>query len=521
MSAWPNSYQQWREKRREWIQELRDGDITVLSGLYMIVSEPRNPLLPEVMAAIAETMEAMDINQQLAWDNRFRDSTSMEWSVDWCLVEPEAAKPFLRCERDYLWLLRLGTLHPNGYYREKCLMELSSFPGELDYILLRTNDWVGAVRELAMELAKKAVPESDCTQILRAIPFLEKAKRGGRRDTGAFAQVEAQVAERIVGLLRLSDGEGFRTVTSCDLRIRQGIYRMLLQGKHLTIEEVDRLLSMEKSNECCTRLIRYLLYRYPYDEERVEKYLQNKNGIVRKYAVECKYEYLKDAWDGLEEMLLDSCRGVREYAAYILQRCREMDVGAFYRECLRELEKADCPEAVIIGLGEYGESGDSGLIIPYLRDLKERIVKAALFSLSKLVGQEGAELYWPFLLHEKPGIVREAYRAAVKSEVHYGAERLFHAIEEAVYPRSRFYLTNLLCRESGWESLPWLLRFYRFGRDDIVRLESLQAAFARRALHTKISAALEREIREVLADEENEIPQSLAEQILFDLKYVT
>lgn len=100
MSVWFDRDQQRQKERCKWIQELRDGDFTVLSWLYMIVSEPHNPLLPEAMAAIAENMETMDINRRLAWNNRFRDSTSMEWFVDWRLVEPEAAKPFLRSERD-------------------------------------------------------------------------------------------------------------------------------------------------------------------------------------------------------------------------------------------------------------------------------------------------------------------------------------------------------------------------------------------------------------------------------------
>ena len=57
-------------------------------------------------------------------------------------------KDWFRSDRDYFWILALGSFHPNGYYRQACLEEMAGYPGALPFLVLRLNDWVGEVRLL-------------------------------------------------------------------------------------------------------------------------------------------------------------------------------------------------------------------------------------------------------------------------------------------------------------------------------------------------------------------------------------
>lgn len=531
----------WTEMRRGWIQELKNGDCTHLPHLYCLAAEPGNPLLPAAMESIAQQMDALDVNGRLAWDDRFRASTSVEWSIDWSKVDPAAAKPYLHDSRDYLWLLRLGTFHPNGYYREKCLRELAEYRGELGYLVLRTNDWVLPVRELAVQLSMEAVRESGLDRLVEAIPFLEKAKRGARRDLGRILQVEEEMRKRILFFLRRAGKEGaIPDFTGCSLRVRKGIFRLLFQETVLTVEEAEAFLSAEKNESCRNLIICSILRAYPYEEERIERYLKSKSGVVRKRAVECKYEQLKDAWDGLEDMLLDSVRGVREYAAYILQKCRGMDIRMYYRERLGKAEDL----AVITALGEYGNREDAQILQPFLESSRESIVRAALTAVSRLMGEEGEEVYWPFLLQEKPGISKAAYQAVCRSRVRYGAERIYRAFLETEYSHGKKYLLKILLTYSDWQSLPYLLRLYNYAkadscqdgdRDDWIRellfqkkcengrgpQGRLELAIRKRSLYAKVGPQLEQEIRGILSDENCRVPETVVQEILFDLKYVT
>lgn len=41
-------------------------------------------------------------------------------------------------------------------------------------------------------------------------------------------------------------------------------------------------------------------------------YLENKSAVVRRKALDRKYAIIKDYWVGIEKLLLDNSKGVRE-----------------------------------------------------------------------------------------------------------------------------------------------------------------------------------------------------------------
>ena len=74
----------------------------------------------------------------------------------------------------YRALLICGSAHPNGYFREQCLKHLANERDVLQFILLRMNDWVPAIRLTAMTLLPEQLMQiQSCTEIIQAMPLAE------------------------------------------------------------------------------------------------------------------------------------------------------------------------------------------------------------------------------------------------------------------------------------------------------------------------------------------------------------
>lgn len=217
---------------------------------------------------------------------------------------------------------------------------------------------------------------------------------------------------------------------------------------------MERLLFLEQTGYGQMLLILAIFHHYGYDPLYAEKYLYAKSAVVRYHTLVFRYEQEHGAWDGLQTMLLDPSRRIRDYAAYILKKCTDIDIMAFYR---KELDR-HVSKAALSGIGDNGQKADMEIIIPYLHDTREPICKAALSAYGKLAGADGEEVYWKFLFDTRQVLARQAYRLARKYGVSYGAPQLYEAY---LQNRSAFiadYLLNLLLSEPFWKRLPYLLQ---------------------------------------------------------------
>ena len=125
---------------------------------------------------------------------------------------------------------------------------------------------------------------------------------------------------------------------------------MLIKNKILDISQINYLLEREKHSFCKQILIIGTLQYYDCSKEQVEKYLKNKSGIVRRRALEYQYSMMKNYWYGLEMMLLDKNKGVRELTAYIIRHHSNIHILSFYTKHLQD----ENPIPAIVGIGEHG-----------------------------------------------------------------------------------------------------------------------------------------------------------------------
>ena len=519
----------YRARMSQAISGLEAMDISGLSQVYCAVATEDRELIRSGGRAIGMVMEGMTMRQVIRLSEHFRQYTSMEWDIDWKNVDIRQKKDWFRSDRDYFWILALGSFHPNGYYRQACLEEMAGYPGALPFLVLRLNDWVGEVRLAAARAAAKCLETCPLDEVFAAMMALDKVKRSGRKDGRAVEHIGTIMAERLdqeAGSLSVP------SVLSMDYEVRKSIYRFLFSGRRLDQETAELFLNQEKHSYCQSVIWTGLLTYYPCSMEMADCYLLHRSSFVRRKAMEYKYHVLKCAWPGVEDLLLDANCGIRDLAAYILKKHSQLDILAFYEKHLKE----PVPVPAILGIGEQGRALDdrhglADLVLPYLEHESEKVVRGALEAVGMLMGAEGEEIYWKYLLDTRPCISKAAYQCIRKNGIHPGAALLYGEQEKwrksdetaGKSPDSvchiRRYLILLLIQENSWDRLPYLIFLLK---DESLKeyRDKLLGALQIRSLYARVDRKQAAFIKQVLAEEAEAVPEELARAIVFDLKFM-
>ena len=107
---------------------------------------------------------------------------------------------------------------------------------------------------------------------------------------------------------------------------RRFLYRILLHPDILSRSTSHRLLEREKNGNEKALILSMILKHYECGEEELDLYSKNKNPLVRKKALELRYERTGGAWEGLEQYLLDRSGGIRSDVCYILCKHTSFDI---------------------------------------------------------------------------------------------------------------------------------------------------------------------------------------------------
>lgn len=542
MSAWFSSKVKHSEAVRVRLNEAADrlecGDITALAEVYTVFASGDKSLTARGGRAVREFLKVYDLQQMMRLGERFRQYTSMEWSIHWSNISLKRVKHHFETEQDYYSALILGCFHPNGYFREQCIVELAEEPNSLPYLILRMNDWVSNVRQTANRLVSEHIGACGIGELLEAAQALSKVRRSVRREDGDVRRVERELQAQVKKALSALplDERGLspqllQLIAGYGLEARRSSYEILFSAPLLGRNAAEALLRREKQGWCKCYIFSRIAEMYDLPDGWIDRYLTSRSSAIRRKALEYQYEKRKDAWPGLEGMLLDKSRGVREYAGFILTRHRNFALPDFYRTHLTDEE----PVAAILGLGETGDEEDAELLLQFLKRPEERIAASALRVLGKFLGTTGGELFWSSLFDERTAVVKAAYQALTKNRILCGAERIYREFEQRTaenkdgYVRER--LLRLLLREKSWDRLPYLLRLYRLLPELAHREEEKQEFYRKmrdpvlgkiksRALYVRITEEQNRLIEEELERSRGILEEALIEEIYFDLKRV-
>lgn len=461
------------------------------------------------------TRQLADITpkQLIRMGERWRSDIDMVWNIDWRKVNIGRKQLSRLNDTEYLTVLKLGTFHGSGYYRQKCMEALASYEGTLSFIMLRLNDWVSPIRESAFVLVQKKLESCGICELFEALPMFAKVKDSRRRSDDHMLQIEKKVQSILSAQISVTPIDEIHTY---DVNIKNAIYRIVSKNRILDAHSMKHLLVLEKTGYGKTLLIRGILQHYECDEKQIQQYLQSKSPIIRYYALLYRYEKQDNIWPGIEVMLMDKSRRIRDYVSYLLKKHSDFSILDYYKKKLKE----KVTSIAILGISEYGNRQEIELIKTFLGADEDHIVAAALQAYGRLAAQEGEELYWKYLFDCRQMISARAYRMIRKYNIYYGASTLYQAYLEKENTQLGDYLLKLLLREPSWERLPFVLRLY--GKENLPESfkNALQGAVSIRNMYVRISTKQAQEICDILQEKTDTIPEDIRKGIEFDIKHV-
>ena len=501
------------QRLEKMIKDLKAGDMGSIPWIYTFVVSKDPSIVKTAAATLANYVDTMDPKYLISFDEQFRSYTSVEWSIDWQHVDISRMKSIIGDEKTFLWMMRLGTFNPNGYYREKCINRLHSDPGSYIFVLLRLKDWVLEVR-IAAKKACYDISSLSFHELVNCLSALEKVKRSKRSDPFFLRELEARLSERIT---QLSPGFEKAYLKCFDVPTRRTLYRILLENSCLKKEEVKALLNSENHAQCLYCIMSLYIEKYSLTAEELDEFTDHKSYSVQRRAIEQKYNLTGSSWPGLENKLLSPSMPIRELARFILKKHDNFDCRKYYIEHLDHSDRRAC----IAGLGETGRSEDAELLMPFLEDPDAGTVKVTLHALGSLSGERSSDVFWKYLQDERQNVAIQAYREITKLKIRYGAKQIYELLEKTDSEHLRIKLAYRLTHETYWEQVPYALMLFS---DSNERIRDT----VRRALTWKPTRAYSgtteenaKFIEEVLNDEHYNISESVKKYVLFNLGHTT
>ena len=425
----------------------------------------------------------------------------------------------------YKAVLKLGTFHANGYYRQICMTELSSYEDTLLFFILRMNDWVEVIREKAFIFSCDRLKACGMHELVSAMPALDKLRNSGRRKVEYLNQIEQLIYDYIAAKAQTMEIDRVHTY---DVTIKNAIYRFVNRNPVLSLGAMETLLFHENQSYGKKMIILGIFKHYDCDSETMETYLKSKSSVVRYETLVYRYyTKVKEPWPDLTDLLMDKAKKIRLEASYILEKHKVLNVLEYYKNKLTE-----CVSAIAIhGIGEHGSYSDIELIKPYLEHADERIVKAAFSACSNLMADKGGEIYWKYLLDGIPGICKRAFVAIRKYEIHYGAGFLYSEYLKQKNDQIKNYILKMICSEpSTWGRLPYLLKLLCDDSTSEDQENLIRSAIGKRSMWAHVTQTESQEIRDVLEEVSKIKPyiaktdyytgESLRGRIEFELKFV-
>ncbi|GAA2817936.1 hypothetical protein [Nonomuraea rubra] len=273
-----------------------------------------------------------------------------------------------------LLALALAACVWNGRERERVVGHplMRTEPVLLPVLLIRTADWVRAVRERALKALAGALANADLMALLTAVPMAVRLARRTRA-TPALDLVRA-------ALLRADDGTLnalLRTdqVTLQDPQARRFVYDVLLQAGRLDHAMLTRAALHEPDQLARTRCARTLASQ-AVEHARPELAAAILDGASAQGRVQALTALVRLGHTEHGPRHLDDNAGMVRLTAQWAVRRAGGDPAALYRARLAtggDPESRQVTRGLLAGLGDCGTRDDAALVLPYLRHPRPRV----------------------------------------------------------------------------------------------------------------------------------------------------
>lgn len=403
-------------------------------------------------AAIRKIMSGRAPDELVRLDEACRQISRYSCNY-WPWAQIHAGQVSRIASRDDVLILGLLSFHPSGFVRSYVIRSLAKLKSgaELPYLIIRVNDWVDEVRELAWKAIRSRFVAGYSTHLARNMSLI--------------LALEAKTRTSMVPLL--ADFYGFlkehpeglqRAVGSTNFRIRRAAFQAAYK-----LDEIERVpfVSMAlQDSDSLTRLNAARQAAALSDKSLRDSFLKSMlddrwhavRAQALRMAVADSSESTKEI---LIQMLLDRSRSVRASARFYLGR---MGVGDFRRTYLSELN-GNQQVTAIAGLGECGVPEDAEVIAPFLKSTTPKILAAALMATSRLLPEECDDLLTECLAHPNRSVSNAAARqlkGRVSDQTRPAINQIYEDQDQS--PHARFNALKLLGSANKWDRVIYWLR---------------------------------------------------------------
>ena len=494
------------------LERFEAGDERFFSEAYCVFAEKDAENMKRCAAALGKFLRGQSAAKIREISHDFREKTSLTWSISWKDVDVSRIERNAADKRDFFAVMAIGSFHPDGYFREKCIKKLKELDGSLPYLFIGMNDWVGEVRRAAEDAVFYRLKICSTAELLHSVYYAVRLRSCLRRSGNAAEDAISMIKSRF------SDGNEIAAekISAMELCERRAFYDLAADEKTISAKMAEEYINCEKNTLLQSFLIGRMLSLYDISDETAKRWLRSRSGVVRKNALQFMYDHGKADAETAKDFLLDEKKSMRELAAFIVQKYDpDFDFTDYY---LKELD-GDKRYAAVLGLGELSDAKKAEKPLrEMLSDNDEKTAALALTSLSHIIGDRGGDIYFGYLTSKSKKIAAAAYRAAMSAKPLFGADNLYQLYRSVNDPVLKRRLIMLMMHEDSWERIPYLLEVY--GSEGIAF--QIAKAVSQRNVYAKISSELAERIR-IAADDAlscGRITDDIYNLLIFDLEHL-
>jgi len=495
------------------IASLQTGNYGTVPWILCVFSE-NHELYKEVAAkALCEALDKMTFDDLVHVDEQMRQTTSMEWSINWRKFSLENFFTAKMSGNERRAVIIFASFNPNGFIREKAVQMMKDYSSTLPFILLRQNNWVQQVRTTSVDTTNYRLMHLSKGELLAALPFADKLSRAGR-----LQKPNVEVKRIFTALTaKLNEKDMLAGLQSNNIRMCRICTIALFNAETPRYDLAFVRLQAEPEPFLRTTIFRNLKAIGQNMNAVIERFIKDKYPLNRVLA----FHYLCDTENSSTqniavELLLDKSADVRKEVRYYLNsRKMEFDYRTYYKSKL-----TDKVISAIYGLGETGKSEDTADIEAYLHSPLVSVARAAMTAVMRLNPAKYVPEITELLADERASMVKTACNAIIK----FGFtdySRILEILKTSPYENTKKKCFSILLTATKWQRLIYILDVLENGKKEIE--ENTYDALVRWILSYNRSYMAVTEMQQSIISEsltrlERKIPVQLQKQLRFLLR---
>ncbi len=508
------------------------GEPFAIPRIISLTLDSRREVAEAAGQSVKRLRQLVGVRDLSAFDQAFRDLSP--WvhpeSARWREMQPTELRSVAALSSGPA-LLQLAMCHPSGYVREEAIRRsaTSADGSEVAFLLLRANDWVKTVRQLAQAALRARLTPEHVPDLVGALPLLDAMHRWGRLGpTKLVDEIERLFCDpkAVPGLIT--------ALRSPDRFIRRGAYRRLFDQDDLAVPAEPEAPSVDHAP-----------YRGPASTPRSKQEvysaaMHDADPTIRAWAGHWLIAGDNVVFAGFADQLLRSPVSALRFGAAqrllatgsqlpwsmllidphggvrALAQKAALDAGkdpdTEYRAKVSTSHGARLGIA-LVGLSETGGPVDVALVRSHLRSERPVVRKSALHALANFKVDDIVELALAALLDASPSVERVARDILLARITIVRGADVWSSFTRSTSTAGKRAALAVLSGLGYWESLPYLLRV--FDASDELRARVQQHLVSWLAHQTRVfvspSSSLASEISNLIR--ESKLPDSVRRQL--------